>query len=190
MKKNNLFVGILLVLVGFMLLFFPKRCISIVVALMGIEAVVNGIYSLVHTRKLVPDSDFQKLVFIRGTLSIVVGLLAFFLPLVVAKVVATVMMYVLGFYLLASAVILLYSSSKLRDTQIDRNNFNLEAVISIIVGIIFFIVPAEIGEVLVRIAGFIMFALGGIMLFYNWKKQAPLQGGNVEILDDISENIE
>ena len=83
MKKNNLFVGILLVLVGFMLLFFPKRCISIVVALMGIEAVVNGIYSLVHTRKLVPDSDFQKLVFIRGTLSIVVGLLAFFLPLVV-----------------------------------------------------------------------------------------------------------
>ena len=73
MKKNNLFVGILLVLVGFMLLFFPKRCISLVVALMGIEAVVNGIYSLVHTRKLVPDSDFQKLVFIRGTLSIVVG---------------------------------------------------------------------------------------------------------------------
>ena len=186
MKKNNLFVGILLVLVGFMLLFFPKRCISLVVALMGIEAVVNGIYSLVHTRKLVPDSDFQKLVFIRGTLSIVVGLLAFFLPLVVAKV----MMYVLGFYLLASAVILLYSSSKLRDTQIDRNNFNLEAVISIIVGIIFFIVPAEIGEVLVRIAGFVMFALGGIMLYYHWKKQAPLQGGNVEILDDISENIE
>ena len=83
MKKNNLFVGILLVLVGFMLLFFPKQCISWCVALMGIEAVVNGIYSLVHTRKLVPDSDFQKLVFIRGTLSIVVGLLAFFLPLTV-----------------------------------------------------------------------------------------------------------
>ena len=57
-------------------------------------------------------------------------------------------------------------------------------------GILFFIIPAEIGEALVRIAGFVMFALGGVMLFYNWKKQTPLQGGNVEILDDISENIE
>ena len=190
MKKNNLFIGILLIIVGFMLLVFPKQCVSFVVALMGIEAVVNGIYSLVYTRKLVPDSSFQKLVFSRGILSIVVGLLAFFLPFVVAKVLATGMLLVLALYLLASAVIQLISTSKLRGTGIDRNNFTIEAFISIIVSVAFLIILANSGLHLIRIAGLIMLVIGGVLLFYHWKNKPALQDGSVEVVDDISGIIE
>ena len=59
MKKSSLFIGFLLSLIGLLLLIIPRQCVQAIVILLGIEAVANGIYSLMYTRKLIPDSSFQ-----------------------------------------------------------------------------------------------------------------------------------
>ena len=74
MKKNSLLLGIILAIVGLIMTITPAGCIKAVVIILGIEAVANGIYQLIYTRKLFPDAAFQYSVIIRGMLSIVVSL--------------------------------------------------------------------------------------------------------------------
>ncbi len=193
MKKSNFLVGILITLIGLLLLIVPRQCVKAIVILLGIEAIANGIFSLMYTRKLVPDSSFQFTVIIRGMLSLVIGLLAFFLPLKFVKVVAaiwSIVLYILAIYLIASAALELFAMGKIRNTEIDRKSYILEALISIIAAVIMFIVPVEkVGVTILRFAGLIVAIAGGLYLFYTWKNR-PIVQEPVEVVDDISGEIE
>ena len=193
MKKSNFLVGILITLIGLLLLIIPKQCLNAVVILLGIEAVANGIYNLMYIRKLVPDSSFQFTVICRGMLSLVIGLLAFFLPVRFAKVVEgiwTIALYILAVYLIAGAILELFAMGKIRNTEIDRKQYILEALISIIAAVILFIVPAEkVGTAILRICGLVVALFGAIYLFYTWKNR-PIVQEPVEVIDEISGEIE
>ena len=192
MKKSNFFAGLLITLIGLLLLIIPKQCVRVVVILLGLEAITNGVFSLMYTRKLVPDSSFQFTVIMRGMLSLVIGLLAFFLPLRFMKAVEaiwTIMLYILAVYLTASACLELFAMGKIRNTEIDRKSYILEAIISIIAAVIMFLVPAKIGEVILRVAGLFVALSGGFYLFYTWKNR-PIVQEPVEVVDDISGEIE
>ncbi|MCR5401801.1 MAG: DUF308 domain-containing protein [Treponema sp.] len=192
MKKSNFFAGLLITIIGLLLLIIPKQCVRAVVILLGLEAITNGIFSLMYTRKLVPDSSFQFTVIMRGMLSLVIGLLAFFLPLKFMKAVSaiwTIMLYILAVYLLFSAGLELFAMGKIRNTEIDRKSYILEALISIIAAVIMFLVPQTIGEVILRIAGLFVAVCGGLYLLYTWKNR-PIVQEPVEVVDDISGEIE
>ncbi len=192
MEKKNLFFGILIAIIGFCMLFMPNLWIDIIVILLSIEAVANGLYCLIYTRKLYPDTVFQYTVLARAMFSIVIGLLSFLLPIILHKEHAdiwTVMIRVYAVYLILSTVLQLFASSKLRDTGIDRKNFIIESVISIIASIILFIVAAHVGPAIVRIIGIIALLLGGIFIFLAYKNR-PLVQEPVEVVDDISGDLE
>ena len=188
MKKNSLLLGLILAVVGLIMAIFPGRCIKAVVIILGIESVANGIYQLIYTRKLFPDSTFQYSVLIRGMLSVVIGLLAFFLPLRFAAMLWTVMLYVLAVYLLVGSMLLLYSIGKLRDSGIDRRQFVIEAVVSIILALIMLLIPVDIGTTLVRIAGFVLLLVGSAFITY-YIKNKPLVQETVQVMDDISGDL-
>ncbi len=188
MKKNSLFLGIILAVVGLIMAISPAGCIKAVVIILGIEAVANGIYQLIYTRKLFPDATFQYSVLIRGMLSIVVGLLAFCLPLRFAAVVWTAMLYILAVYFLAGSVLLLFSIGKLRDSGIDRKQFVFEAVVSIILGLIMLLIPLKIGAALVRIAGIILCIVGILFVVFYFRNK-PLVQEPVQVMDDISGDL-
>lgn len=188
MKKNSLLLGIILAVVGLIMTITPAGCIKAVVIILGIEAVANGIYQLVYTRKLFPDVAFQYSVIIRGMLSIVVGLLAFFLPLRFAEMLWTVMLYVLAVYLLVGSALLLFSCGKLQDTNVDRRQFITEAVISIILALVMLLIPVHVGTALVRIAGIVLILVGiAFVIFYI--KNKPLVQEPVQVMDDISGDL-
>lgn len=189
MKKSSLFIGCILTLAGLLLLIVPKQCVKAIVILLGIESVANGIYSLMYTRKLIPDSSFQYAVISRGMFSIVVGLLAFFLPLKFAAAMWDIMLFVLAVYLIIGALLELYATGKLRETGVDRKQFILESVISICAAIIMFIIGAKGGIVFVRVVGFVALVLGVTYLFITWKTR-PIVQEPVEVVDDISGTIE
>lgn len=189
MRKTNFLAGILLAVIGLLMIIMPRGFIKAAVILLGIEAVVNGVYTLVYTRKFISEASVQFTIICRSMLSIVIGLLAFFLPLVVADVMWTVMLYVLAVYLLADAVLELYAIGKLRDAGVERRYFIREAVISIVVAVILFIIPAKIGTLIVRICGLILLILGASYSFYEWNSRPILQE-HVEVVDDISGTID
>lgn len=193
MKKSNFLVGVLITVVGLLLLIIPRQCMKAIVILLGIEAIANGIHSLVYTRKLAPDSSFQFTVICRGMLSLVIGLLAFFLPIRFVNIVDsiwTVVLYILACYLIVGAILELFAMGKIRDTEIDRKQYIFEAIVSIVVAIILFLVPGEkLGNAVLRILGLVVALFGGVYLVYEWKNR-PIVQEPVEVIDEISGEIE
>lgn len=184
MKHKNLLIGALLSVIGALMLFFPAQCVSAVVILLGLGAVINGIYNLLHTRKLIADSSFQSAVTLRAAVGIVIGLLALFLPLLFARALWTFMLYALAVYLLLNAAFGLFIVGKLHDSGIDRKQFLLDAIISFAASAAMFIIPAKIGFTVVRIAGAALLVVGALYLFYIWKNRSPEQV-KAEVIDDI-----
>lgn len=184
MRKNNILIGILLAVIGLLMVIIPNQCIKAVVVVLGVGAIANGVYNLLYIRKLVPDISFQRVIISRAMMSIVIGLLAFFLPLIFAEVMWTIMIYVLAVYLLLSAGMELYAAGKLRDTGIDRRQFLLDALISIAAAIAMFIIPAKIGIAFVRLAGLVLILVGAAYIFYAWRNR-PAEQVEAEVVDDI-----
>lgn len=189
MKKGSLFLGFLVCLAGLLLLIMPRFVINVLVILLGIEAIANGIYGLLYMRRLIPDSSFQFTVVIRSMLSIVIGLLAVFLPLKFAQAMWTIMLFTLAIYMIIVALMEMYLLGKLRTTSVERKPFIFEAIISITVAILMFIIGAKGGAAFVRIVGAIILLAGSLLLFLLWKNR-PIVQEPVEVVDDISGTIE
>ena len=189
MKKGSLFLGFLICLAGLLLLIIPKFVINVLVILLGIEAIINGIYGLIYMRRLIPDSSFQYTVVIRSMLSIIIGLLAVFLPLKFAQAMWTIMLFTLAVYMIISALMEMYLLGKLRTTSVERRPFIFEAIISVAAAILMFIIGARNGTVFVRIVGAIALIAGVLFLILMWKNR-PIVQEPVEVVDDISGTIE
>ena len=74
MNKNNVIIGALVALLGLIVLINPADSIRVVVVLIGIAAIINGIYEFVKIRSLSNDSAFRTTVTVRSACSIVLGL--------------------------------------------------------------------------------------------------------------------
>ena len=135
-RKTYIGIGILAIIIGLMMLIVPQQCIKAIVVILGIFSIGNGIYNLFSIRKLIADSNFVKAITIRGTISIIVGVLAIFLPLVFAGILWTVMVYSLAFYLLISSGMEIYSTIKMNQFGINTKPYIAEIIGSIVIAII------------------------------------------------------
>lgn len=81
MLKTYISTGILSVAIGLLMLFAPEASVSVVVILLGVAAIVNGLYNIVSMRLMLSDPGFRRVVLIRGIVSVIVGLIAISLPL-------------------------------------------------------------------------------------------------------------
>lgn len=171
MNKKEFIYGGALVIVGLLLLIIPGKCANAIVVLLGLASVVNGVYSIAKIRPIVADKDFSTAILVRGIMSIVVGLLAVFLPIVFTKGMWIVMMYVLAIYMIISAVMEFYASSKLGEYGISRKQYIMEGIISILIALILFVMPVKVGEVILRIFGIFATLSGAVCLLYAWKSK-------------------
>ena len=185
MRKTDFLLGVLLAVVGLMMIVDPGKCIKITVILLGLEAIVNGVFCLVKVRQLISDKDFQIAVLIRGIISIIIGVLAVVLPLRFAATMWTAMLYMLAAYLIVAVILELYAVAKLRDTGIERKRYIIEAIVSVISAIILFIIPQQIGVTVIRILGVVVLLVSVVFLLYEWRNR-PIVVDNVEVVDDNS----
>ena len=172
MRKDNFIPGILMMVAGLFLIIKPEQCVKAFIIVLGVEAVINGIFNLVTMRSLATDESFRLAILIRGVVSIAIGVLSIFLPLVFAGVMWIIMMYVFALYLLSASVLELFAVAKIRDTGINRKQFIMEAIVSIIIAVILFIIPAQIGATVLRILGVLTLVSGAAYLFVVWKNRS------------------
>ena len=187
MRKTYIGIGILSIIIGLMMLIVPRQCIKAIVVILGIFSIGNGIFNLLSIRKLIADSNFVKTITIRGTISIIVGLLAILLPLVFAGILWTVMVYTLAFYLLISSGMEIYSTIKMRQVGINTKPYIAEIIGSIVIAIILLIIPAEIGTLIIRFLGLAIMLVGIGILFFETKSK-PLIVYAEEVPNDPNEN--
>ena len=185
MDKNKLFLGFMTAALGLFLLISPDTFISFFVILLGVAAVIDGVFILATTRDLIIDPQYKLIVTVRGVLSVVVGLLAVILPIAVAAVVWKAMAYTLAVYLIISAAMQLYTITKLHRNGIMIRQSMIEVASSLILALVLFIIPAQVaGHMIVRLFGIVLLIIGIGLFVIQWKSRPEV------VIPDSVETIE
>lgn len=174
MSKSYLGMGLLSMVAGFFMVFSPDSWTKIVVILLGLAAIVNGFFNLFYVRRIFDDIYFRRSVIIRGLLSLVVGLVAVILPLALAAAVWTAMVYLLAAYLLVSALLELFATIRLRASDVNSKPYYGEIIGSIVLAVVLFIIPAQVGILLVQICGGLLVLAGLVLIFWQWRNRGTV----------------
>lgn len=191
--KNFVF-GILTAVIGLIVLIFPKRSIEVVVILLGICAIISGIYNLTKVYKISENPEFKRVVLIRSVVSIILGILAVALPFMFIKVIETIvkiLLYVEAIYLILSAFAEIFMVEKLKSENTNVKNSQLEILGSILIAVLLFLLAANFAETVVRILGVVCMVAGiSYSVFYYFHKPIIVEAENVRDLnDDANVNV-
>lgn len=187
MDKNKLFLGFVTAALGLFLLISPETFISFFVIILGVAAVIDGIFILATTRNLIPDPQYSFIVLMRGILSIIIGGLAVVLPLTVAAVVWTVMAYTLAAYFFVSAGLQVYTITKLHRNGIMVRQSMIEVFASVILAVVLIVIPQAAGNFIVRIFGIVLLVVGASFIIVQWKNRPlTVAPDSVETVEDSS----
>ena len=172
MDKNKFFLGIMIAAVGLFMLIAPEAFMKFVVIILGVGLIFDGIFILVTVRNLVTDVNYGRVMAIHGWLSIGVGVLAVFLPLVFAAIFWTIMAYTIAVYLLVAAGMELYAINMLSRNGISTKKSIFEVIISLLLAVVLFMLPSQsLGNALVRVFGVLLLLTGIIFALVQWKLQ-------------------
>lgn len=185
MDKNKVFLGFMTAALGLFLLISPDTFISFFVIILGVAAIIDGVFILAATRDLIIDPQYKLIVTVRGVLSIVVGLLAVILPIAVAAVVWKAMAYTLAIYLIISAGMQIYTITKLHRNGIMVRQSMIEVASSLLIALVLFIIPAQTaGIFIIRLFGLALLVVGVGFLVIQWKSRPEV------VLPDSVETVE
>ena len=185
MDKSKVFLGFVTAALGLFLLISPDTFISFFVIILGVAAIIDGIFILAATRDLIIDPQYKLIVTVRGVLSIVVGLLAVILPITVAAVVWKAMAYTLAIYLIISAGMQIYTITKLHRNGIMVRQSMIEVASSLLIALVLFVIPAQTaGHFIIRLFGIALLVVGIGLLVIQWKSRPEV------VLPDSVETVE
>lgn len=161
----NLYVisGIVFAVTGLIMLFSPQGFISAVVVSLGVAAFASGVFTLVKFRAEIDESGFRRALTVRAILGMTVGLVAVFMPLVLAGTVWVTLSYLIAGYLIMAAGLEIYGIVRLRRAGLPFVGYAYEAIASIAIAVILFFFPGTTGIFLIRISGALV--LVGAMVF-------------------------
>ena len=165
----------LCIFLGFMLSIFTKFSIKIIVIALGAGAIVKGLYDFFKLRKLSSDPIFNRLILIRSLASLLVGLLAVFLPLAfftTAETIIRVLLYLLAVFILASGFMQFFFAAKLEPEDIHIKPMRIEAVSSVFVAIFLFVIATINITGIIRIVGILLVVFGVLYVIYLWRHRA------------------
>lgn len=172
MDKNRIFLGFVTAALGLFLLISPQTFIQFFVIILGVAAVIDGIFILATSRNLIVDPQYNMIVTIRGILSIVAGAFAVILPMTVANIAWKIMAYSLAVYLLISAGMQIYTITKLHRNGIMIRQSMIEVLTSILLAAALFVIPSKVaGDFIVRILGIALVIFGAGTVIVQWKNR-------------------
>lgn len=145
--------GIVFAVTGLIMLLSPEGFVSAVVVSLGVAAFASGAYSLIRFRAEIDEPAFRNALTVRAILGMTVGLVAVFMPLVLAGTVWVTLSYLIAGYLVVSSGLELYGILRLCKAGLPYVGYTYEAIASIAIAIILFIFPGTTGIFLVRISG-------------------------------------
>lgn len=163
MKNYSIVIAAMSAVIGLMVFSSPEQFVKMIVIILGVASLANGAFNLSCMSDFIENPFFKKDLKLRGWSSVAVGLLAIFLPMAFAATLWTVMLYVLAFYMLASAVLETYAVIKLKGEGIPVKHYAGEIAVSFAIAVFLIAVPGKIGLLLVKILGLSLIAFGIIL---------------------------
>jgi uncharacterized membrane protein HdeD (DUF308 family) len=166
---QKLFLGICTMVIGAFIIFQTKGFTMFLAIAIGIYAVVNGIMTVSAAYKAKLSDQMKRALFVRGAASCLIGLLALLLPVLFVKITWTFVLYLLGIQLLVSAILQIYLSVEMRRLSLPIAASVVEVVVSVVLAFLVFTMPQEIGMTIVRVAGFIVFSYGLVLVVHSFR---------------------
>lgn len=170
MRKTYLGIGLLTAIVGLLMVFAPEAWLNVVVILLGTAAIVNGFFNIIYVRTIIDDELYRKAVLFRGIISIAIGLTVIILPIIITTL-WIIMLYVLAVYLLVSSGMEIYATIKLKSAGVEVKPYYGEIIGSIILAVILFIIPVQLGQILIQICGGVLIVTGIGIIVWEWKNR-------------------
>ena len=166
---SKIILGILVSVIGLLAMINPQASIEAIVILIGLGAVFNGIFYLSKAKQIAPDRYFLHIIRVRSILGIAVGLFAVILPFALfnaIQAVIRVFLYIQAVYLLLFAIAEFALAVK---SNFAARSALIEAFASLFVAVLLFLLPADFGVKIVRIAGVVIFICGIIFAVRTWR---------------------
>lgn len=179
--------GIGLALLGLLVLIFPTFWFKVVVILLGLSAVVYGIYCIKFTRTIFKNSAYELSIWIKSVVSIIVGVSAVVFPLAIGSTVWRVMIWVLIVDLIISAVLGFYAAALLKNSGANRKKYFMENLGLLAVAIFLIILsPEKLAKFIFIIVGIVAIVAGAIIILIeilSKKNTIAVDAASVEIKD-------
>jgi uncharacterized membrane protein HdeD (DUF308 family) len=153
-------LGIITVAVGVFVMFQQESFLRIFIVLLGLFATLSGISSLISLRRLSLALFFRRATVIRAIVSIAVGLFALIMPLTTATISWVVFIYSLALSLAFSALVTIVDLIAMRSKGYISYPLLGDGIFSLIVSVLLFSFPRQIGEVLLKVVGVLIIAAG------------------------------
>lgn len=170
-------------IIGLIMLCSAEAIVSVLVIALGVFLILSGIYVLFSMPKFLEEKAAKVGTYVRGSLSILLGLLCVILPIGVANFSWKVMMIILGIYAICSAVLETYAVFTIGDESIDKKRYMIEVGGTVIAAIVLFMLPSSFGFTLIRIAGG-FFILTAIVLAINIYRNRDIVEEDAPVVDN------
>src|SRR5574344_93460 len=162
----NFLFGILLAVIGLLVIITQGKSLIAIDVILGVLLVLDGIYSIVKTRLLSELKNFKLTVLIVGAVSIVLGIVTFFL---LSK--SVVMKNIIAAYLILYAGVEIYLFYLLKQSDMPKKMMIAKAISFVAVAILLFILSSDASFIILGI----LFILGGgiymLLQWYNMSKE-------------------
>ncbi|AEV30277.1 hypothetical protein SpiGrapes_2516 [Sphaerochaeta pleomorpha str. Grapes] len=186
-----LFTGVVIAALGLYMLFQSESFVEVLVTILGISMVLSGIYAVFSMRSYAWGKKSKILYLLKSLGSILIGALAVILPFTVANISWNVLIYLLAAQLAISAVVSLFNAVILRKGEKSVSPIFAEALFSLVFAILLFAFPRQIGSMILKIIGFVIFASGlGIVVWSSWIKRISRQFKDSSAIESTAELIE
>jgi uncharacterized membrane protein HdeD (DUF308 family) len=170
---SYLIKGVVAVIFGLVALIAPGSLLTALVTVFGIFLLIIGIVAAVGALMHRSESKNWAWLMVPGVVAIVIGIVAIAAPTSVTRILA----YLIGLWALVNGIVEIYNGFKLRKDVSGEWVPFLVGVVSIVLGIILFVVPEVAAATLVRLIGLFALILGILWLAVayrakRWSKPA------------------
>ncbi|MFA6731943.1 MAG: hypothetical protein EOM32_00350 [Spirochaetia bacterium] len=159
--------GSFLVVLGIYLMFQQESFVRIFISILGLFLVGSGVASLFALRSYSLGRRTKTATLVQAILGIVLGLVAVIVPLSAANVSWTLMLSLIAIELIFSALISFLDAILLRKSELPVSALLGEGVFSLVVAVLLFVFPQQIGSMLLKLFGVVIIAMGLGMVLWS-----------------------
>jgi uncharacterized membrane protein HdeD (DUF308 family) len=152
-------IGVLSLIAGIVLLFWPDRTIVVVARLVGILILVIGVGQIIEAITTHRQGSYWGLLAFRGLINVIAGALLLFWP----DITVTVVVWLLGLELVLVGLIGLFAATRV-PKEMGRTPLVVQAVIGIALGVVIMVWPSATLSVIAVLAAIVMIVFGLMLL--------------------------
>ena len=186
----QLLIGIILIAFGLFILFGEKETfVTIIMVFLGTLAIISGIVSIATLGTYKFGRFNHGAVVVKGTVAIIIGVLAIILPLATAYTTWKIFIYVLAAEMVLSSIISFLTAVAAHSHDLPVSRMVQEGLISLLVAIVLFIFPEGVGSLIVIILGIAVMVVGatiGGLAIYQKKQsdKTTIEAVDVEVTEE------